>query len=81
MSTFAMSGMNEHFARAEAKREVQDLNFPPPSMQWPPSFEPDGVDEHVGDDHEAPDCAIFYRLYYTIFLVRKDQAAEKIGDQ
>ena len=27
----------------------------------------DGVEEHGGDDHEDPSCAIFHRLYYAIF--------------
>jgi len=31
----------------------------------------DNVDEHGGDDHEDPTCAIFHRLYYAMFLVRK----------
>lgn len=31
----------------------------------------DGVDEQGGDEHEDPICAIFHRLYYARFLVRK----------
>jgi hypothetical protein len=31
----------------------------------------DGVDELGGDEHEDPICAIFHRLYYARFLVRK----------
>lgn len=27
----------------------------------------DGVDEHGGDDHEDPICAVFHRLYYAMF--------------
>lgn len=27
----------------------------------------DGVDEHGGDDHEDPICAVFHRLYYALF--------------
>lgn len=27
----------------------------------------DGVEEHGGDDHEDPSCAIFHRLYYAMF--------------
>lgn len=30
----------------------------------------DGVDEHGGDDHEDPICAVYHRLYYAMFLVR-----------
>lgn len=27
----------------------------------------DGVEEHGGDDHEDPTCAIWHRLYYAMF--------------
>lgn len=27
----------------------------------------DGVEEHGGDDHEDPSCAIHHRLYYAMF--------------
>ena len=27
----------------------------------------DGVEEHGGDDHDDPSCAIFHRLYYAMF--------------
>lgn len=27
----------------------------------------DGVDEHGGDDHEDPICAVFHRLYYAMY--------------
>lgn len=27
----------------------------------------DGVEEHGGDDHEDPSCAIYHRLYYAMF--------------
>lgn len=27
----------------------------------------DGVEDHGGDDHDDPSCAIFHRLYYAMF--------------
>lgn len=38
----------------------------------------DGVEEHGGDDHEDPICAVFHRLYYAMFdadAVRKELRA------
>ena len=30
----------------------------------------DGIEEHGGDDHEDPSCAIYHRLYYAMFDAR-----------
>jgi hypothetical protein len=29
----------------------------------------DGVEEHGGDDHEDPSCAIYHRLYYALLML------------
>jgi hypothetical protein len=42
----------------------------------------DGVEEHGGDDHEDPTCAIWHRLYYAMFdadAVRKELRALLAG--
>lgn len=35
----------------------------------------DGVEEHGGDDHEDPTCAIWHRLYYAEYDARRALAA------
>lgn len=39
----------------------------------------DGVEEHGGDDHEDPSCAIFHRLYYAMFDAKAAIAKAKDG--
>lgn len=39
----------------------------------------DGVEEHGGDDHEDPSCAIHHRLYYAMFDADAALSATKEG--
>lgn len=38
----------------------------------------DGVEEHGGDDHEDPTCAIWHRLYYAMFDADKALAHQPV---
>lgn len=65
--------IDEHLKSGTGIKLAQFIEIVDGCYHLASSYSPclDNVDEHGGDDHEDPTCAIFHRLYYAMFLVRK----------